>query len=487
MCGRGGMVDTTVLEAVAERRGSSSLFGRTKVIDIKGNYLNMTKSTLQHSFTVVIPAKEFADKQNAKLEEIRKEAKIQGFRPGQAPLSLIKTKYENAVKGEVLDDLIQSYTEKTLADNKIKPALRPKVELTKFEDGQDIEYTIEVEALPEIKPADLSTLSVEKIVTTATEKDIDDAMQKLAGARKTTEIVDEKRATKTGDVIVIDFVGSIDGKEFKGGTGKDYYLGLGTNTFIPGFEEQLTGKNIGETVDVNVTFPENYHAKELAGKEALFKVDVKELRQYKDAEINDDFAKTFGAETVEDLRKTIETEMNKEYAQVARMHTKRALLDVLAEKHTFEVPQGMVDLDFDAIWKQFEEAKKANQLDEDEKAKSEDELKAEYKDIAVRRVRLGLLLAEIANEHKITLTQEDLTKAVMAEARRYPGQEKMVFEYYQKNPKALDAIKAPLFEEKVVDFVLDTIKTTEKVLSAEELYAYNPDDKKETKKAKKTK
>lgn len=435
----------------------------------------MTKTKLAHSFTVVISAQDFQDKITAKLEEVRKEAKIQGFRPGQAPMNLIKTKYENAVKGEVLDDLIQERATKTLEENKIRPALRPKIELTTFEDGKDIEFKMDVEALPEIKPADLSKLEVKKLVATATDKEINAAIEKLANAKKTTVPCDEKRETKTDDVIVIDFTGTIDGEEFKGGKGKDYYLALGSNTFIPGFEEQLTGKNIGEEVDVNVTFPETYHAKDLAGKKALFKVVIKELRKMSTPEINDDFAKMFGCDTLDKLKEMIKTELDKEYTNVARMHTKRALLDVLAEKHSFEVPQGMVDLEFDSIWKQFEEAKKNNQLDEEEKAKSEDDLKTEYRQIAERRVRLGLLLAEIANENKITLTQDDLTKAVMAEARRYPGQEKIVFEYYQKNPQALDALRAPLFEEKVVDHVLTVVKVKEEALSADELYAYNPD------------
>ncbi len=435
----------------------------------------MTKTKLAHSFTVVITAQEFQDKITAKLEEVRKEAKIQGFRPGQAPMNIIKTKYENAVKGEVLDDLVQEKATKTLEENKIRPALRPKIELTTFEDGKDIEFKMDVEALPEIKPADLTKLEVKKLVATATDKEINAALEKLANAKKTTVPCDEKRATKEGDVIVIDFTGTIDGEEFKGGKGKDYYLALGSNTFIPGFEEQLTGKNIGDTVDVNVNFPENYHAKDLAGKKALFKVDVKELRQMSTPEINDEFAKMFGCDTLDKLKEMITTELNKEYANVARMHTKRSLLDVLAEKHSFEVPQGMVDMEFNSIWKQYEEAKKNNQLDEEEKSKSEDDLKTEYRQIAERRVRLGLLLAEIANENKITLTQEDLTNAVMAEARRYPGQEKIVFEYYQKNPQALDALKAPLFEEKVVDHVLTVVKINEQALSADELYAYNPD------------
>lgn len=437
----------------------------------------MTKTKLAHSFTVVISAQDFQDKITAKLEEVRKEAKIQGFRPGQAPMNLIKTKYENAVKGEVLDDLIQERATKTLEENKVRPALRPKIELTTFEDGKDIEFKMDVEALPEIKPADLTKLEVKKLVATATDKEINAALEKLANAKKTTVPCDEKRETKTDDVIVIDFTGTIDGEEFKGGKGKDYYLALGSNTFIPGFEEQLTGKNIGEEVDVNVTFPETYHAKDLAGKKALFKVVIKELRKMSTPEINDEFAKMFGSESLEKLKEMIKTELDKEYANIARMHTKRALLDALADSHSFEVPQGMVDLEFDSIWKQFEEAKKNNQLDDEEKSKSEDDLKTEYRKIAERRVRLGLLLAEIANENKITLTQEDLTKAVMAEARRYPGQEKIVFEYYQKNPQALDSLRAPLFEEKIVDHVLTVVKVNEEALSAEELYAYNPDKK----------
>lgn len=438
----------------------------------------MTKNKLEHSFTVTIAAQEFADKMAKKLEEVRKEAKIQGFRPGQAPLSLIKSKYENAVKGEVLDDLIQEQTEKTFKENNIRPALRPKLEITKFEDGKDIEFKIDVEALPEVKPADLKSLEVQKLTTEVTDTEITKAIEKLAATKKTTEPVDEKRPTKTGDIIVIDFVGSIDGKEFKGGNGKDYYLDLGSNTFIPGFEDQLTGKEIGSTVDVNVTFPDNYHAKELASKKALFKVDIKELRRFKDPEINDEFAKLFGMETLEKLKEMIKTELEKEYQNVSRMHTKRSLLDALAATHDFDVPQGMVNLEFEAIWKQFEDAKKNNQLDEDEKNKSEEDLKKEYRSIAERRVRLGLLLAEIANENKITLSQEDLTKALAAEARRYPGQEKIVFEYYQKNPQALDSLKAPLFEEKVVDFILGLVKLNEKKVSVDELYAYDPDSKK---------
>ena len=432
---------------------------------------------LAHSFTVTIPVKDFSAKIDEKLKEIAKEAKIQGFRPGQAPMALIKSKYENAVKGEVLDTLIQEQVEKTFKDQDIRPALRPKVELKKFEDGQDIEISVEVEALPKVEPVDFKTLSIERMNAVASDEEIQKALERLQMGKRTTEVVDEKRATKTGDIIVIDFVGTIDGEEFNGGKGKDYYLDLGSNTFIPGFEDQLTGKEIGSQVDVNVSFPEDYHAKNLAGKKALFKVDIKELRKVVKPELDDNFAKSLGMESMDKLKEMIKEELDKEYQNIARMHAKRALLDVLAETHSFDVPQGMVDMEFESIWKQFEQAKKDGQLDEEEKNKSEDELKKEYHAIAERRVRLGLLLAEVANQNKITLSQEEVTNAIMREARRYPGQEKMVFEYYQKNPQALDAVRAPLFEEKVVDHILGVINVTQKDVTPDELYAYNPDAK----------
>ena len=444
----------------------------------------MTKSKLEHSLKITIPAKTFAEKIDAKLVEIQKDAKIAGFRPGQTPMNLIKAKYADAVKGEVLDSLIQEQVEATFKKENIRPALRPKVELDKFEDGKDITVKVEVEALPEVKVKDFTGLTVHRMKATAGDKEVADALNKLAESKKTTEPCAEKRATKTGDVIVIDFVGTINGTEFKGGTGKDYYLALGSNTFIPGFEDQLTGKKVGETVDVNVTFPANYHAKELAGQKALFKTTIKELRQFKLPEINDEFAKAFGMENLTKLKEMIKTELDKEYTRLARTHAKRSLLDALAAEYDFEVPAGMVDLEYNSIMAQYEQAKKNNRLDDEEKSKSEKEIQKEYRDIAERRVRLGLLLAEIANQNKVTLSNEDLTNAVMAEARRYPGQEKMVFEYYQKNPQAVESLRAPLFEEKVVDFMLGKVKVDEKAVSVKELYDFDPDAPKSKKKAK---
>ena len=432
---------------------------------------------LVKSFNVIVPADEFKAAYDKKLAETAVKVKLPGFRPGNTPVSIVEQKYGQAVKGETAEALINDASRQIMVDNKLKVATSPKIDVGTFEDGKDFEFSVEVEVLPEIGTVDFSNVSVEKPVAEVTEEEINKALKRLADARRSTEVINEDRLTKDGDVVVIDFVGTINGEEFKGGSGKDFYLALGSNTFIPGFEPQLVGKKIGETVDVKVTFPADYHAKDLAGKEALFKTTLKELRQYKEAELNDDFAKTFGQETMDSLKNLIKEELSKEYANVSKMHLKRAILDALAPICTFEAPVSMVDMEFDAIWKQFENAKARGQLDEDEKNASEEDLKKEYKDIALRRVKLGLLLAEIANQNKITLDPADIQKAISAEAARYPGQEKQVFEFYQKNPRAMEALRAPLFEEKVVDFVAEKIQTTEKKMTPEELYAFDPDKK----------
>ncbi len=434
-------------------------------------------SKLAQTLKIKIAAETFADKMNARLAQIQKEAKLQGFRPGHAPMEMIRQKYENAVKGEVLDDLVNEEVAKTLKEKDLRPAMRPSVKMDKFEDGKDIELTVDFEALPEIKVNAFDKIKIERMSAMAGDKELTDALDKLATSRKKSEPVDEKRPTQKGDVVVIDFVGTSDGVEFKGGSGKGYYLDLGSNTFIPGFEDQLIGKNVGDTVDVDVTFPENYHAKDLAGKKALFKTDIKELRAWKNPELNDEFAKTFGMESLEKLKETIKAELDKEYGRVARMHAKRALLDALAEEYDFEVPAAMVDAEFNGIWAQYEKAKQNNQLDEEDKAKSEDDLKKEYHSIAERRVRLGLLLAQIADDNKVQVTKDDMQEAIMMEARRYPGQEGQVLEYYTKNPQALDALRAPVFEEKIVDFLLEKVDVKEKAVSVEDLYAFDPDKK----------
>lgn len=441
---------------------------------------------LKHGFKVVVPAETIAAKVTDKIKSIGENATIPGFRKGKAPESFLRQRYEKAVMGEVLDELIQSETSKTLSDRSLRPAMRPKIEITAFDEGKDLEFTLDVEVVPEITPVDFATISLEKLIADIPEEEIEKALERLAAARSDSEPVKEDRAAKNGDVAVIDFVGSIDGVEFPGGKGENYSLELGSGSFIPGFEDQLVGKKAGEKVDVKVPFPADYHAKDLAGKDAVFAVTVKELRAKKAAEINDEFAKFFGKNSLDELREMIRGELLREYESVSMSNLKRVLLDALAEAHDFPVPESMLDLEFDAIWKQVQAAKDKNQLDEDDAGKSDDELRDEYRAIAERRVRLGLLLAEIGMKNKITVTDADLNRAIMMEARQFPGQEKAVFDFYAKHPEMLDRLRAPLFEEKVIDFILKAVKLNEKKVTPEELYKADAEDaKKPAKKAKK--
>ena len=288
-----------------------------------------------------------------------------------------------------------------------------------------------------------------------------------------------------GDVVMIDFVGSVDGVEFQGGKGANYPLELGSGSFIPGFEDQLLDSVAGDKVDVKVKFPDNYHAKDLAGKDAVFAVEVKEVREPKAVEINDEFAKSLGEESLDKLKEAIASRIKSDYESASRMKIKRQLLDILDKEYSFEVPQSLVDAEYKAIVDQYEQAKKYNQLDESEKAKSEDEIKKEYKEIAVRRVKLGLLLSEIGQEAKVTIKPEDINAAIMNEAKKYPGQEKMVFDYYLKNKQAVEALKAPVFEEKIVDHIIANSNVTDKTVSVEELYNFNDEAKPAKKQAKK--
>ena len=374
----------------------------------------MTKNKLAHSFTVVIPAKEFADKQTAKLEEIRKEAKIQGFRPGQAPMNIIKAKYENAVKGEVLDELIQSYTNKTFEDNKVRPALRPKVEIKTFEDGKDIEYTIDVEALPEIKPADFTKLNIEKLVAEASEKEVNNALEKLAAARKTTEVVDEKRATKTGDVIVIDFVGSIDGVEFKGGTGKDYYLDLGSNTFIPGFEEQLIGAEIGKETEINVTFPEEYQAKELAGKEAVFKCTVHEIKAKEIPELDDEFVSDVSeeSETVDAYKAEVKAKIKERKEREGRQKKEDQAVEQAVANAQIDIPDPMIDLQTKQMADDFARRIMQQGMSLEQYFQftglSEEKMMEEFRPQAEKRIRTRLVLEAVVAAENIEVSDERL-------------------------------------------------------------------------------
>ena len=438
---------------------------------------------LKKSYKVVMPKEEFAKEVDEKLAQIAKTAKIQGFRAGKAPLAMIKKKFEKEVMGEALDDSVRNGSNKVLDEKKLRPATQPAIKITAFGEGKDLEFEMDVEVLPEIKLGDFSKISLDKFVADVPAEEVDKAVKYLAQARKETVKVDGKKAAK-GDTVMIDFVGSVGGVEFKGGKGDNYPLELGSGSFIPGFEDQLIGVEAGKKVDVKDKFPANYHAKDLADKDAVFAVTVKEVREPKEVEINDELAKSLGAESLAKLRETLESRIKSDYENASRMKLKRQLLDVLDKEYSFEVPESLVDAEYKAIVNQYEQAKKYNQLDEEEKSKKEADLLKEYKDIAVRRVKLGLLLSEVGQNAKVSIKPEDINAAIMNEAKRYPGQEQAVLDYYLKNKQAVEALKAPIFEEKIIDHIVSLAKLNDKKVSVEELYRFD-DAKKPAKKVSK--
>ena len=429
---------------------------------------------LKHEFKVVVPAALLAEKVSSRLLEVGRNARIPGFRPGKVPMGILRKKYGQSVLGEVMEGAVSDATGQALSDHNLRPALQPKVEIIAFSEGADLEFTVAFEALPEVVVGDLGALKLEKPVTEVAEAEVEKMVETIAERRVKTEAAPKKYAAKSGDVVVIDFVGKVDGTAFEGGTAEKYSLKLGSGSFIPGFEDQLVGAKAGDESTVKVTFPADYGSSDLAGKDAEFDVKVQEVQKPVPAKIDDDFAKDMGFDDLTGLKDAIRQQISSEYAGLSRAHLKRRLLDQLAENHHFAVPEGMVEVEFSAIWKQWEADKAADRIDPADEGKSEDELKAEYRTIAERRVRLGLVLSEVGRQNKLTITQDDINRAVMNEARRFPGQEHMVFQYYQKNSDALDSLRAPIFEEKVIDFIVEMAQVSEKAVSVEELQA-DPD------------
>ena len=433
---------------------------------------------LKKKYQVVIEHKDFEEKVEQKLNDVVKNVKLPGFRPGKAPKEMLKQKYRTSVMGEALDEIVRDAADQVVKENKLKLALRPNISITKFDEGKDIEFDIEAEILPEIKVGDFSEIKVEKLMAEVPAEEVEKALQYIVSSRReTAKIEDAAHQAAKGDTLIIDFVGSIDGVEFPGGKGNDYPLELGSGTFIPGFEDQLIGAKAGDKVEVKVKFPEDYHAKELAGKDSVFAVTVKEMREPKAVELNDEFAKSIGEESLDSLKESIKNRIKADYENTSKLKLKRNLLDKLDEAYKFDVPESLVEEEFKSIEAQYKRAKELNQLDEHEKTTPEEELMKEYKKIAERRVKLGLLLSEVGAEAKVTVTTDDLNKAIMNEAKKYPGQEKAVFDFYLKNAKAVEALRAPVFEEKIIDFVLDKVKVEEKTVSVEELYSFDENPK----------
>ncbi len=434
------------------------------------NVTEVSNEGLKRAYTIVVPATDIAAQKSKRLAALAKDIKIPGFRPGKVPASVVQQRYGQAVMGEVLEASVQEASGKVVTDRNLRPAVQPKIELVNFADGADLEFRMDVEVLPDIPMPDFSSISLTRLKATATEEDITKALENIQRRQATMEETEARPAQK-GEVLVADFVGTVDGEAFQGGSGTDMPIEVGGSGFIPGFSEPLEGMSPGETRVVDVTFPAEYGAKDLAGKAAQFTITAKALKTYAKPELDDELAKKVGMDTMEKLREAITLSIQNEYDQQSRMRVKRALLDALAERASFEVPEAMVDSEFGTIWDRVEADMKAGKLDGDDAGKDEETLKADYRAIAQRRIRLGLLLNEIGRTNNIQVGNDEISRAMYAEAQKYPGQEKMVLEFFQKNPNSIENLRAPIFEEKVVDFMLELAKVEEKAVTAEELAA----------------
>ena len=436
---------------------------------------------LKRGYEVTVTSADMDKQKKARLAEIATTVTLKGFRKGKAPMNVVEAQYGDALMGEILERVVNKESQKVLNDNKIKPASQPHIEITSFEKGKDLVFKMEVEMMPEFELMEFKGLKLTKPVADVDDSQLEDALNRIASQNSASQPIKTARATKKGDIAVIDFDGSVDGERRDGMKGEKFNLELGAGMFIPGFEDQLIGKKAGDDVTVTVTFPENYGAQELASKEAVFECHIHEIHEKTDAAVNDDLAKKLGMEDLEALKKILWDQMQNEYAQFTRMKLKRDLLDQLDEGHDFELPSMMVEQEHQMIVRQMEHEKHhqmhAEGKDHDcDEAHLSDEEKDELLAIAKRRVKLGLVLSEIGTQNKITVNQQDLQQAVIAEAQKYPGQEAQVFDYYQKNKNALDSLRAPIFEEKTVDHLLEQVTVEDKTVTAEELLASANDD-----------
>ncbi len=432
---------------------------------------------LKREFKIVVPAATLEQNLADKLVEVARTISIPGFRPGKVPVAHVKKMHGKNAMAEVVQQAIETATAQALQERDLKPAYQPEINLTEDEkeindiiDGKaDLSYTIAFEVIPNIDVKDLSKAKLEKHVVEVEDAHIDEALENLSAQYKDYDEEDNGKKAKDGDRVTISFVGRVDGEEFEGGSATDVPLVIGSNSFIPGFEEQLIGqKKDGETV-VKVDFPADYQVDTLAGKPAEFTVTVSQVCSPKDVKMDDDFAKKLGLDSMDKLRETISGRIGEEYGQMTAAKLKRDILDLLDKEYQFELPTRLVDGEFDQIWKTLnEQMEKEGKTFADEDT-TEDEAKAEYKKIAERRVRLGLVLGTIGEEAKVNITEQELEAALMDRARQFPGQEQQVFEFYKKNPDAMVELRGPIFETKVVEHVAGTIDMAEKKLSREDL------------------
>ncbi|RMH45048.1 MAG: trigger factor [Alphaproteobacteria bacterium] len=424
------------------------------------------KEGLKRGYQLTLPAAELEAKVTEKLAEIQPEIQLKGFRKGKVPMALLRKQFGQRIMGEALQEAIDKAMQAHFEETGDRPAMQPEVRMTNedWKEGDDVEVSLSYERLPDIPEVDLKAVKLERLVVEPDDAAVEEALKNLAENAQTFE--DKDGPAENGDQVVIDFVGKIDGEPFEGGAAEDYPLVLGSGAFIPGFEEQLVGAKAGDKIDVKVTFPEEYGAAELAGKEAVFETTVKAVKAPKPAEIDDELAKRYGAEDLEALKTQIRERMEQEYASAARAVLKRRLLDALDELVDFELPESLVDSEAHQIAHQLWHEENPDVHGHDH---PEIEPTDEHRKLARRRVKLGLFLAELGRKNEITVSESEMTQALMAEARKYPGQEAQFFQFVQQNPQVQQQLRAPLFEDKVVDFVLELADVTDKKVSKEDL------------------
>lgn len=439
---------------------------------------------LHREFKVLIARDDLDARLTGRIQEMQPRMHLKGFRPGKAPVSYLKKSLGKSVMGEILDEAVNESSKRALEENGLKPATPPRVELGSDMDQvtqgkSDLEFTLAVDLMPDFEPAEVTGLSVEKLVSEVTDKDIDEAVYRLAEQSRTYSPRSEGEASQQGDSVTIDFVGRVDGVEFPGGKAEDFTLVLGSGQLVPGFEDQLLNAKPGDERAVDITFPPDYPEPKLAGKEAVFSVKVKEVRNPDPVAVDDDMAKKLGLDSLSILRDRVRDQMKQDYARASRMHLKRRILDALDKAHSFPLPPAMVDAEFNGIWEAVEaELQREGKTAEDE-GKSEGELKKEYHDIAERRVRLGLVLAKIGEQNGIQVAPEEVNRAAAARARQFAMQsqdsgqvmtEQQAYQLLTSNPQAMAEVRAPLFEDKVVDFIAELAQVDERKVDRDILF-----------------
>ena len=459
-------------------RPLGAVWSGTKVKIVVMQVTETVSDGLKREFKVVVTAADLASKVADKLVELKDRVRINGFRPGKVPVAHLKRIYGRAVMAETIEAAVREANAQIITERGFKLVRDPQVTLPSeqgavelvINGNSDLAYTVAIEILPAIELADFKGIELERLNAEVTEAEIDEAIQRIAEQSRPYVAKDEGTKAETGDRVTIDFTGKMDGTPFEGGTGGDVALNIGSGTFIPGFEDQLIGIAVGEKRTVNVTFPQTYPAQHLAGKNAEFDVTAKTVETPKSITVDDEFAKSLGLESLGKLREMVKERITRDHAAMSRQRVKRKLLDELDARHKFTPPPSLVEDEFTNVWKTVVDDLQTRKRTFEEEDTTEEKAKEEYRGIAERRVRLGLVIAEIGERNNIKVTEDEISRAVMERARQVPGREQEVWNFYRDNPDALASLRAPIFEDKVIDYILELAKMTDKTVAREELY-----------------